>query len=82
MGQIYTKQFLLETLAKNGLPATYKTLMKYEELGIIPKPVTGGVGSAKNWRLYSEEEIQIIVEKVREYVKTWPENIKTREGRV
>lgn len=66
--KIYTKKHLLETLTKEGLPSSYKSLMKYEKLGVVP--VKGGFlghGSARNWRLYTKEEIDNIVDRIREY---------------
>lgn len=66
--KVYTKKHLLEALSKEGLPATYKSLLKYEKLGIIPTNGSAeGVGTAGNWRLYTEEEIKSIVVKVKQH---------------
>lgn len=66
--KVFTKKHLLDALAKEGLPATYKSLLKYEKLGIIPtQSNVEGVGSAGNWRLYTEDDIKTIVAKVKEH---------------
>lgn len=68
--KVYTKKHLLDALAKEGLPATYKSLLKYEKMGIIPNNgKSEGLGSAANWRLYTEEEIKDIVSKVKAHKK-------------
>jgi len=66
--KVFTKKHLLDALQKEGLPATYKSLLKYEKLGIIPLQGSAeGVGNASNWRLYTEDEIKSIVAKVKSY---------------
>jgi len=61
-----SKKQLLEALKKAGLPHSYPTLLEYEAKGIIPVPSLNTNGD----RIYSENDIQEIVVKVREYRKT------------
>lgn len=71
--KVYTKKHLLDALEKEGLPASYKSLLKYEKLGIIPTNNTAeGLGNAGNWRLYTEDDIKNIVAKVKEYKQQNP----------
>lgn len=63
--KILTKKHLLEALKAEGLPSSYKTLLKFERLGIIP--VRGAVERSGNWRLYTEQEIKEIVEMVKNH---------------
>lgn len=63
--KVLTKKHLLEALAKEGLPSSYKSLLKYERLGIVP--TKGAVERSGNWRLYTEQEIKEIVQMVREH---------------
>lgn len=74
--QYLTKSDLLKALKRahqksvaRGGPAigyTYKTLMEYEDAGIIPR---GGsdVQTAKGDRFYTEQDIKDIVRKVEDY---------------
>lgn len=76
---VLTKQHLLARLKEEKLPSSYHSLIKYEKLGIVPLPESmNGVGAARNWRLYSPQEVEIIIKKIREYTKSWPSNIKSR----
>jgi len=68
MSDIYLKQHLLNALKKAGLPCSYPTLVRYEVKGIIPK--TGRVTSKhRKWRVYTQDDIDAIVEAVRKYKK-------------
>lgn len=62
--KLFTKMHLLAALEQNNLPHTYKSLLKMEREGIIP--TSGGLEFSMNrQRLYTEEEINDIVSKVR-----------------
>lgn len=65
--KVYTKQHLFEALQKAGLPASYKTLLKYERLGIIPRDSEMDVQGVHGTRFYSEKEINQIVERVKKH---------------
>ena len=59
---VFTKQFLQLALKREHLPFSYKTLLRYERDGIIPKST-----SSMTMRLYSQEEIDTIVSLVQTY---------------
>lgn len=66
--KVFTKKHLLEALKKEGLPSSYKSLIKYENMGVIPTSLNvEGLGNAGNWRLYTEQDIKEIVRKVKEH---------------
>ena len=70
MSKLFSKKYLLVALKKAGLPYSYKALIKYERRGIIPQPESAvGFGSMKKWRLYTQEEIDEIVQKMTSYKK-------------
>lgn len=62
---IYTKMHLLEALKKEGLPWSYKSLLKMERDGVIKRDEnTMGIPN-RSQRFYSEDEIKDIVNQVR-----------------
>ncbi len=64
----FSKKHLLAALKKANLPHTHKSLIKYERAGIIPtsaNPLSFGV--TNTWRLYTAEEIEQIVQKVKDF---------------
>lgn len=63
--KIYTKKDLLIALKKNGLPHSYKTLLKYEGLGILDRG--GELVSRNHDRFYTKDEIKRIVEVVKSH---------------
>lgn len=66
--QLFSKQHLLQALKDNGLPYTYKSLLKYEKLGVIPSSDNAiGMGVTNRWRLYTKEQIDSVVLKLKEY---------------
>lgn len=70
MTVIYTKKHLLKALAEAGLPYSYKSLIKYEKLGVIPRETSHEVaGVSHDMRFYHEEDIENIVAKIKEYKK-------------
>lgn len=59
---------LLAALKKEGLPSTYKSLLKMEREGIIPQANNAiGFGVTDRWRLYSQEDIKNIVLRVKNH---------------
>lgn len=69
MNQLYSKRHLLKALKKNRLPHSYMTLMKYEKMGVIEEPIRAiGFGNGKH-RLYTQEDIDRAVDRVRLYNK-------------
>lgn len=68
--RLFSKKYLLAALKKAGLPHSYKALLKYERMGVIPQPETAvGRGSMSKYRLYSQEEIDNIVQIMKDYKK-------------
>lgn len=76
--KVYTKIHLLERLKKANddsvkkggpsIPFSYKSLIKYERLGIIPNDSKAEApGLRSSMRFYTEDEIEAIVAKVKEY---------------
>lgn len=66
--KVFTKKHLFDALKEAGLPYSYKSLLKFERLGIIPtNNASGEVSGVNNWRLYTEKEIKEIVKKIRAY---------------
>lgn len=68
MPAIYTKKHLLEALKEAGLPSSYKTLLKMENAGVVPRG--GEIKSTDSDRFYTEEEINSIVSKVKEHTQS------------
>jgi hypothetical protein len=59
---IFLKKELLCELSRNKLPCSYKSLLKYEKLGVIPADLrSAGTGRAGKWRAYTQEDIDNIV---------------------
>lgn len=75
MSEHYGKQDLLEALKKADadhpelkIPYSYRSLLRLEKLGVIPvcnSPLKFKSGA--QWRLYTIEEVEAIVQKVIEY---------------
>ena len=66
--RVFTKRHLQEALKKHGLPSSYSTVLKYEEMGVIPKPAQViSYGKGKEYRSYMQEEIDEIVRLVKAY---------------
>jgi len=59
------KKQLFKAMKKAGVPCSYPTLLIYEAKGVIPQPVR----NSNNNRIYSKEDIQLIISKVKEYRK-------------
>jgi hypothetical protein len=67
--QLYSKRHLLKALKKNRLPHSYMTLMKYEKMGVVNQPIRAiGFGNGQH-RLYTQEDINENVDRVRAYQK-------------
>jgi len=66
--QYHPKVYLLKALKKAKLPCTYKTLIKYEKMGIIQRPASIATGYED--RFYTDSEINKIIEEVRAYAVT------------
>lgn len=65
--KLFSKKHLLKALKKAGLPYSYPSLVTMERKGIIPQSDNAiGVGTNR-WRLYTKEELDMIVERVRQY---------------
>ena len=78
MNGLFTKKNLLEALKnasekypKLKIGHSYMTLLKYEKNGIIEPAGHLLAVNDRNWRFYSDEEIQKNVEKVIAYKKEW-----------
>lgn len=66
--ELYSKQHLLKALEEAGLPHTYKSLLKYEKMGVLPGSNNAiGMGVTNRWRLYTKPEIESAVLKLKEY---------------
>lgn len=67
--KIITKADLLDILKANDLPHSYKSLLKYEQMGVLPRPKnnTGFGATNASMRIYSPEEIQEAIDKLRAY---------------
>lgn len=61
--ELFTKIHLLEALEKAKLPHTYKALLNFERKGIIPT----AFNRLNTQRLYTKQEIEDIVRKIKEY---------------
>lgn len=67
--QLYSKRHLLKALKKNRLPHSYMTLMKYEKMGVVTQPIRAiGFGNGRH-RLYTQEDINENVDRVRKFQK-------------
>lgn len=67
---MYSKQHLLAALEKKNLPHSYKSLLQLERKGVIPKANNAvGMGPTNTWRLYTEEEINEIVNLVETHIR-------------
>ena len=62
-----TKKHLMDALKEAGLPFSYTTIIHYENLGIIPKPKNPIDYDHVAWRTYTDQEIKVIVEKIKKY---------------
>ena len=73
--KFYTLQYLLSRLKQEGLPAGRRTIVGLEGVGIVPRPKNTLFYRLKpsplagETRIYTKEEVEEIVEKVREYKK-------------
>ena len=66
--KVYNKRHLLEALKNAGLPYSYKALLKYERAGVIPQATRiEGMGDGPRARLYSKEDIDNIIARVKAY---------------
>ena len=69
--QVFTKRHLQQALKKAGLPSSYSTVLKYEQMKVIPKPAhVISYGKGKDYRSYTQEEIDSIVALVKEHRKS------------
>ena len=70
MSNLYGKKDLQQALKKAKLPWSYKAILKYERLGVIPRPhsVISRLGS-KGDRVYTKEEMKEIVRKLSAHKK-------------
>lgn len=69
MIKVYTKVHLLKALQKAKLPYSYKSLLKYEKLGIIPRKSSIDVVGNNTGRFYTQEEITEIVSNAKQSFK-------------
>lgn len=70
MSQIFSKRYLLRALKTAGVSYSYNSLLRYEKLGVIPKAQNAiGMGTGSKWRLYTQTEIDNIVNKMIAYKK-------------
>ena len=65
--QLFSKKHFLKALKKEGLPATYMTLRKWEQKGIIDLPKNMQKINVYEWRFYTQEEIKENIEKIKKY---------------
>jgi hypothetical protein len=65
--ELLGKKQLLQALKDANLPCTYPTLLRFERLGIIEKPVSLVSYEDRAWRFYTVDELKIIIDKIREY---------------
>lgn len=63
---MYFKKQMFEKVKEAGVSISYQTLLKYEKNGVIPPPQRVG-----SWRMYSDEDIALIIEKVKTH-RTMP----------
>lgn len=63
--KLYSKKYVLLALKKAKLPHNYRTLIRYERLGVIKRPDAIMQGSKD--RYYTEEDINEIVGQVRKW---------------
>lgn len=69
--QVFTKRHLQQALKKAGLPSSYSTVLKYEEMKVIPRPAQViSYGKNKEYRSYTQEEIDMIVDLVKSHRKS------------
>ena len=69
-----TKQDLLNALKEADLPSSYPTLQVYEKLGVILPPANPIVHANRTDRIYTEEEIKINVQRLRDHLDQRDEN--------
>ena len=76
---MFSKQHLLAALEKEKLPHSYKSLLQLERKGVIPQPNNAiGLGNTNRWRLYTKEEIEEIVQRMKNYIqKNGVQNVET-----
>ena len=67
--KIYSKKILLDRLQELKLPCTYPSLLRYERNGLIKKPVNMIVFNDRSWRMYTNKEINEIIEILKKHVK-------------
>ena len=61
-----TRKDIRHILKKEGLPHTDMTMNRYERDGIIPTPKRMKIGT-RGWRMYTEEEVTEIIDKIKAY---------------
>lgn len=67
MNKLGVKVFL-ERLKIEGLPHTKPTLLAWEKRGIIKKPKQYISYGSRNHRVYSEEEIRLNIQRVKDHI--------------
>ena len=70
------KKDLFEAIKAKGESLTYRTLLKYEKLGLVPRPKS-------KTRVYAPEDVEIFVEAIRQRkfkIKTQREQKKPKES--
>jgi len=63
----YTMKSLRQALSEAGLPCSKKTILEYERKGVLSKPSGVINWGGTNYRSYTLEEIEVNVQRVREY---------------
>ncbi len=65
--KLFTRKHQMEALKKARLPHSKPTFLKYEALGIIKAGDNSIVYKDRIWRLYTREEIEENVKRVKKY---------------
>lgn len=77
---LYSKKHLLQALREAGLPCSYPTLVRYEKEGIVSKPA-GMVGYMdREWRFYTQEEIEQVLAAVKAHVEASEEKVNSNNS--
>lgn len=67
MQKIYKISGLRKLLKEAGVPNSRMTIIRYEKKGIIDRPAAFLQGSSQDDRVYTQEEADIIIQKIKEH---------------
>jgi hypothetical protein len=65
--KLYSKKHLLDALKAADLHCTYPTLLKYEKINVLKKPVGMIIFDDREWRLYNKQEVDDAILAVHRY---------------